>query len=262
MSRSRRFTLAGLVLAVLAALLAEVEGPGLSEAPGAAAAAEPLAAALVPLGPAKAVVSTLLWSQLLRHRQENDPEITAAASRALLALHPGLESVREHLAWQLLVTDVSLAGDPERQRALVLTGLTLLEEGLELEDSPRLHGTLGQVLALRLVHEPRLRQVAEEYFGAPPEEIAIQELREADNPALAPLLAELLLQRGGQAWEREQDDYAARRDLSEARRLLDDLDEQRVDPVHRRELSEALAALDALLPGDERPGDGRPEDGP
>ena len=107
-----------------------------------------------------------------------------------------------------------------------------------------------------------LIDLAEEYFGAPPEEIAIQELREADNPALAPLLAELLLQRGGQAWEREQDDYAARRDLSEARRLLDDLDEQRVDPVHRRELGEALAALDALLPGDGRPGDGRPEDEP
>ena len=209
------------------------------------AAEEPLTLALAPLGPAKAVLSTLLWARVQQQRRMGEVETAAPLSRALLALHPGLSVVREHLATRLILSDAALAPDLPRYRALVLTGLAMLEEGQAFGDSPRLHEAMGQLLAIQSRNDPRFWEVASEYFGAPPEEIAIQELRLADGPQLgALLLADLLLDRGFASWERDRDGYAADRDLREAQVLIEEaLPGETGFSEERRLLAERIAEL-------------------
>ena len=214
-------TVVGLALLVGASVLAP--GGGDDSAPrDVRAAEEPLAVALTPLGPAKAVLSALLWERLQLQRRAGEVETAAPLSQALLALHPGLAVVREHLATRLILSDAAQAPDLPRYRALVLTGLSMLEEGQAFGENPRLHEALGQLLAIQGRNDPRFWEVASEYFGAPPEEIAIQELRLAGGPRLAALLlADLLLDRGFESWELDRDGYAADRDLSEAQELIE-----------------------------------------
>lgn len=235
---------AGLVLLVASGWLA----PGsqhVSDIDGVSPAAEPLAVALAPLGPAKAVLSSVLWVQMQQQRFDGEIDSVVPLSRALLALHPGLATVREHLATRLILSDAATALDSPRYRALVLAGLALLEDGQVNGDSPQLHEAMGQLLAVQGRNDPRFWEVAFEYFGAPPEEIAIQELRQAQNPRLATLLlADLLLDRGFEAWERNSDAYMADRDLREAQQLIETVPEGEMGfAVERRILGERIAEL-------------------
>lgn len=237
-------TVVGLALLAGASVLAP-GGSDDSELLDVRAAEEPLAVALTPLGPAKAVLSALLWERLQLQRRAGDVETAAPLSQALLALHPGLAVVREHLATRLILSDAAQAPDLPRYRALVLTGLSMLEEGQAFGENPRLHEALGQLLAIQGRNDPRFWEVASEYFGAPPEEIAIQELRLAGGPRLAALLlADLLLDRGFASWELDRDGYAADRDLSEAQGLIEvALPGETGFGEERRLLSERIAEL-------------------
>lgn len=182
--------------------------------------AEPLAAALLPLGPARALVSAGLWVRFLQSHVESDAEALAWLSEGLLAVHPELERVREHLASQLIVTTAPAAPDDARHRALVQRGLGMLEDGLELSDSQRLHGALGRLLVVQSRHDPRFGSAARQYFGMDPTDLAIDELRSAgDSEGSSVFLADLLVDRGIDAWLRDRDLHAADRDLAEAERL-------------------------------------------
>ncbi|GEM_PF-3089043 len=252
-------TVAGLVLLVGASAVAPSSSDD-GEALDVRAAEAPLAVALTPLGPAKAVLSALLWERLQLQRRAGDVTTAAPLSQALLALHPGLSVVREHLATRLILSDAAQAPDLPRYRALVLTGLSMLEQGQAFGENPRLHGALGQLLAIQGRNDPRFWEVASEYFGAPPEEIAIQELRLAGSPRLAALLlADLLLDRGFTSWDLDRDGYAADRDLREAQELIEvALPGETGFGEERRLLAERIAELrERIADESEAEGDGR-----
>ena len=182
---------------------------------------EPLAVALAPLGPGKAVISAALWARLLRGQTEGDSEAAESLALALLELHPDLDEVREYLAHRLIVSESRRAPDRERHRLAVIRGLQILDEGIARTDSPRLHGYLGRVLAMRPESDPWFRPVVEQYWGETPEELAIDALRRSDVPQVdAWLLADLLVERGLWALEVRADRWRARRDLAEATTVL------------------------------------------
>lgn len=228
------------LLGATALLLAGVFAP---RDPG-PARSEPLAAALAPLGPAKALASSLLWARLLTAQREAQAGRTAAFGRALLELHPDLEVAREYVANQLVVTEAPRAPDTARHDLLVAAGLALLDEGLALRDSPRLHGTLGRLLVLQRDNDPRFRGAAEAWLGDELPGAALEHVRRSElSWSDRVLLAGLLLERG-QASLRAGDRWAARDDWQEARDALAPLHDlegalidQRLDGL-ARELSE------------------------
>ncbi|MFT7462622.1 MAG: hypothetical protein ACI9EF_000964 [Pseudohongiellaceae bacterium] len=225
-------------------------------------AKEPLAIALQPLGPAKAVLSALLWERVQQQRRAGEIDSAVPLSRALLALHPGLHVVREHLATRLILGDASRAPDQARYRALVFTGLSMLEEGHEAGSVPQLHEAMGHLLAIQGRNDGRFWEVASEYFGAAPEDIAIQELRVADNLHLgALLLADLLLDRGFSLWEVEQDAYGADRDLAEAQKLIEGAPQEDTGFVEERQmLGERIAELRQRIADENRVETGLPDE--
>ncbi|RKY17196.1 MAG: hypothetical protein DRQ55_16375 [Planctomycetota bacterium] len=188
------------------------------------AATEPLAAALAPLGPVRALVASVLWAQLVHARTEGDLDKILLVSEGLLAMHPGLEIVREHLAAQIVLTRAPAALDDARHDALVQRGLSMLEDGIALSGSARLHGALGRLLVTQSRVDPRFNSAARRFFGADPLAVAIEELRQAadaDNSSI--VLADLLVDRGISAWVREGDLLGADRDLAEAEAIAMDL---------------------------------------
>jgi hypothetical protein len=211
----------GGLLGALALALAGVFAPARAEA----ARGEPLAAALAPLGPLKSLASSLLWARLLDEQMHGAGERATGLARALLELHPDLETVREYLAQQLVVTEAPRAPGAARHAALVAAGLALLEQGLELRESPRLHGALGRLLATQRRSDPGFRGPAEAWAGDALETVALLHLRRSELHLLdRVLLAGLLLERG----ERELDAgdaWAARRDWQDARAALQPLRE-------------------------------------
>jgi hypothetical protein len=220
----------GLGLLGVAALLAPAPGQDSGFGSGSAQALssgemnrwkEPLAEALRPLGPVRSIASALLWMEVLQQQKAGQLDAVADVAEGLLAIHPDLSLVRGFLARQVIVTEAPRAPDVRRHRALVGRGLALLEEGLELSDSPRLHATLGQLLAVQSRSDPRFRAVATQYFGEDPQQIAIQELRLSESGTMGRVwLAELLLDRCREAVLRTGDLFRARRDLAEVEDLL------------------------------------------
>lgn len=238
-------------LALLGAAGAVPSGQRATAAPGTAALAlnEPLAAALEPLGPLRPLISSALWVQLLRSRLEGDDEQVLLFSEGLIALHPELERVREHLASQLIVTEAPRAANAERHRALVQRGLCLLEDGQLLSESPRLHGALGRLLTLQVRVDARFAAAARQYFGSDPVTVAIDELREAGTHAGSDVfLADLLVERGLVAWTRDADVRGADRDLAEAEALTSALPGEEAQELTARiaEIRREMASL--LLP--------------
>jgi hypothetical protein len=220
--RGRTAALTGALLLVLSAVVPQGHRDDLEGIPGveARAAMEPLAAALSPLGPAKSLVSSALWVQLLRSRLTDDVDQLVLVSEGLLAVHPGLERVREHLAAQLVITRAPRAVDDERHDALVQRGLAMLEDGIALDGSPRLHGALGRLVATQTRHDSRFASAARRFFGHDPLAVAIEELRLAgDATDSSVVLADLLVDRGLTAWVRDGDVPGADRDLREAEAL-------------------------------------------
>lgn len=183
-----------------------------------------VARALQPLGPLKAVLSATLWVALLDSQVYGTPTRVGTVAEGLLTLHPGLEAVRQFVAEQLIVNEAARAPDAARHRALVLRGLAILEDGLARDDSPRLHGALGRLLVAQARSDPRFAEIARQYYGALPEEVAIDELRRSARALDAIVLADLLVARGLRAL-RHEDPPAARRDLAEAEALLSALPE-------------------------------------
>jgi hypothetical protein len=221
MGRSWQPVIAGLALLVGSQfVVGEPEQLVGEEAGSVRAELEPLAAALAPLGPVKAIVAAGLWNAILRGQQLGDSERVVTLAEGLLALHPELVVVRDYLAQVLIIHQASRAPDDARRRALVMRGLAILEEGIRLSDSPRLHGVLGRMLMTQSYSSPDFRNVAREYFGTLPEEVAIDELRQAERLSHdSVLLIQLLLQRARES--RELSDYAmAERDLAEVEDLL------------------------------------------
>jgi hypothetical protein len=215
-ARRHAFGLVGLAALALAALL-----PPAAPADTQRTVGEPLAVALAPLGPIKAMVSAALWTRLLRGQTEGDSAAAESLALALLELHPDLDEVREYLAHRLVVSEARRAPDRERHRLAVTRGLQILDEGLARRDSPRLHGYLGRLLAVRPDMDPWFRSVVEQYWGDTPEELAIESLRRSDAPQVdAWLLADLLVERGLWALEARDDPWRARRDLAEAEAVL------------------------------------------
>lgn len=201
---------------------------------------EPLAAALAPLGPLKSLASALLWARLLDEQRHGEGERAAGLSRALLELHPDLDTVREYLAGQLVVTEAPRAPGAARHAALVTAGLALLEQGLQARESPRLHGALGRMLATQRRSDPAFRGPAEAWAGDALETVALLHLRRSELHLLdRVLLAGLLLERGARALD-AGDAWAARRDWQEARDALQPL--RALEGVSVDEQLEGLAA--------------------
>lgn len=197
------------------------EVPGVPSSDDALAVAEPLAAALAPLGPLRAIVSSVLWVKLVRSELAGDSQAMSLVTEGLLAIHPDLERVREHLASDLIVNRAPQAPDGVRHRALVHRGLSMLEDGLELNDSPNLHGLIGRIVALQSRHDPRFDAAARRFFGSDPGDVAIDELRLGlDTYGSQAFLADLLVDRGLASWTRDEDVAAAVRDLAEAEQLI------------------------------------------
>jgi|GEM_PF-6274572 len=221
---------------------------------------EPLAAALAPLGPIKALASSLLWTRMLLAQMEAQGERTAAFGRALLELHPDLEAVREYVANQLVVTEAPRAPDAARHDRLVAGGLALLEEGLLLRDSPRLHGALGRLLVLQRDNDDAFGPAAEAWLGDEVPAAALDHLRRSElSFSDRVLLAGLLLERG-EAERRAGDRWAARRDWQEAaaalaplRELEGALIDQRLQDLARELLEQGVGpAGDGALPEERR----------
>lgn len=210
---------------------------------------EPLAQALAPLGPVKAIASAALWARLDREEKRGESREVELIARALLELHPGFDDVREYLAYQLVVSEARRASDPERRDAIVDAGLELLEQGLDLNDSPRLHSALGQLIVSRRERDPTFRLAIERRYGDPPSEVAIDHLRraEADDPLDMMVLAQLLVERGLRALFTDRAVRSARRDLSEAEERLGPV--RADDPREARRitgpLKDAIAHVDA-----------------
>ncbi|MDG2148391.1 MAG: hypothetical protein P8N09_02590 [Planctomycetota bacterium] len=216
---------------------------------------EPVARALAPLGPFRAVASSVLWMMVQGRQQDGDAEAVADLAEGLLLLHPGLEEVRVFLARQLVVTQAPHSPDQARHRALVARGLSMLEEGFALsdaEDSERLHGALGTLLAIQKDADPRFSPVAAQYFGERPEDVAIAELRRARRSEVNALnLILLLVDRGLTTLRLDGDSLEANRDLEEATAVLQQFDEE-----ERRAITPELEVLRQQLnlsaPEDER----------
>jgi len=203
--------------------LALIAGAGVIDqvgAPDAPDASEPMALTLAPLGPIKAIVSSMLWVVMVDSQLAGDERRVATIARALLEVHPGLLVVREYLANQLIVTEAPSAQSGERHDALVMLGLSLLEDGLVLSDDPRLHSALGRTLAVQRAVDHRFAPAAERFLGASLEDVAIDALALSDQRIDAWLRADLLVERGMDALVRGGDRWAATRDLAEAQRSL------------------------------------------
>jgi len=184
---------------------------------------EALAAALRPLGPVRTIISSALWTQLTHGQARGDAEAAATLARALLALNPGLATVREYLAGQLLVTEAPRAPDRARHDALVATGLALFEDGLALPGGAVLHAPFGRALAVQSMSgvDDRFAAAAEAWLGEMPEERALTELLASGPVGFDRWLAgSLAVQRGLAAWLLDGDRGAAQRDLSLARSLV------------------------------------------
>lgn len=226
MTLSPRHSLAaGLLCLALAVWLApgvrSFDSTGDGTAGDARPVMEPLARALVPLGPVRAVVSSALWMMVQRKQQDGDPDAVADLAEGLLALHPELEEVRVFLARQLVVSQAPRSPDDALHRALVARGLRMLEDGPPIRDSERLHAALGTLLALQVDMDPRFAPVAAQYFGERPEEVAISELRRARQGGRGALnLIILLVDRGLNTLRRGGDPFEAARDLEEATDVL------------------------------------------
>jgi hypothetical protein len=206
---------------------------------------EPVARALVPLGPLRAVASSVLWMVLQRKQQEGDAEAVADLAEGLLVLHPDLAEVRVFLARQLVVSQAPRSPDDGRHRALVTRGLHMLEEGFERADSERLHGALGTLLTLQMDMDPRFPPVAAQYFGERPEDVAIAELRRASAGGTNALnLILLLVDRGLTTLRLGGDPVDAARDLEEATGVLQQFGEDD-RMVIAPELEELRQQLDA-----------------
>lgn len=205
-------------LSIGLALLLAAAWAGQRGEPPSRLSAEPLARSLAPLGPVKAILSSALWYQLLRSEVEADSERFAWTARALLELHPGLDSVREHLAVQLVTSEARRAPDLERRAALVERGLILLDEGLELSHSRRLHLTMAELLMDRRRKDPLFALTVERALGDSPEELAIEHLLSArsEDPIHAAMLASLLVERGVRSLVVDGRVGAAKRDLAAA----------------------------------------------
>ncbi len=209
----------GGLLGALALALAGLFAPAHAEP----ARGEPLAAALAPLGPLKSLATSLLWARLLDEQLRGEGERVAGLGRALLELHPDLETVREYLANQLVVTEAPHAPGAARHAALVAAGLALLEQGLALRDSPRLHGALGRMLVTQRRSDPAFRAAAEAWAGDDLEIVALLHLRRSElEPLDRVLLAALLLERGEHELD-AGDAWAARRDWQDACAALEPL---------------------------------------
>ena len=223
--------LAGAVLVAAAGALSHA-----APAP-AGASSEPLALLLAPLGPVKPLLSSALWVALLQQEQRGSPEDLVPLSRALLELHPGLDAVREFLAGQLVVTEAARATDADRHDALVRAGLSLLDDGRVLSDSPRLHAALGRLIYTRRLQDPAFEPVAEAYFGGSLLDVAIDALGRSPDAEDGPLRAELLVERGLRDL-RDGSLREARADLADAEAAL---------VPSRGRSAEEDAQLDALL---------------
>jgi hypothetical protein len=232
------------------------------------AASEPMALTLAPLGPVKAIVSSMLWVVLVDSQVAGDERRVATIARALLEVHPGLLVVREYLANQLIVTEAPRAQNSgrhdasERHDALVMLGLSLLEDGLVLSDDPRLHSALGRTLAVQRTVDHRFTPAAERFLGASIEDVAIDALGLSEQPIDAWLRADLLIERGMGALGRGGDRWAATRDLAEAQRTLaglGELDEMDTETAERmlHPLRQALAIDAAQREPDEGGEDSR-----
>jgi hypothetical protein len=226
MSRSRlRLAAALLLLAASAVLARPAPAPGDSSRDagdgGEARDVEPLARALGPLGPVRALVSSALWSRLLHDQMTGDAEEASALARALLALHPGLATVREYLAGQLLVTEAPRAPDRARHDALVATGLALFEEGLARPGGAALRAPFGRTLAVQSMVDSRFAAAAEPVLGEMPEERALRELLASGPRGFDRwLAANLAVEQGLAAWRLDGDRAAVHRALQLARELL------------------------------------------
>jgi hypothetical protein len=191
-----------------------------SEAADASRASEPIALTLASLGPVKAIVSSMLWVVLAESQAEGDERRVATIARALLQVHPGLAVVREYLANQLIVTEAPYASTPERHDALVMLGLSLLADGIELTDNPRLHSAMGRTLHVQRMVDERFVLAAERFLGASVEDIAIDALARSEASIDAWLRADLLVERGMDAAGPGGNRWSAIADLEEAERAL------------------------------------------
>ena len=219
--------LAGAAALIAAGFVAPDAGSG-------APHSEPLAAALAPLGPFKSLASSLLWAQMLTAQMEAEGQRTAALGRALLELHPDLEIAREYVANQLVVTEAPRAPDLARHDRLVANGLALLEQGLQLRDSARLHGAVGRLLVQQRVGDPAFRVAAEAWLGDDLEAVAIEHLQRSELYSPDRLaLGGLLLERGEQEI-RDNDVWAARRDWQAASAALAPLHESEAALIDQR----------------------------
>ncbi len=235
MTRTARQTLLrvtlGLTLIVAAGALAppRTSGDGVD--------ADPLSRSLAPLGPIKAVISSMLWTDLLRQGQLGRTERAQVVAEALLRLHPDLGAVREYLSFEFAVTQATRAPDRLRHRVAVIRGLQVLQEGLEREGGEELSGPLARLLTARSLVDPWFGAVVEQYWSESPEEMAIDVLRHAtDSPDDRLLLASLLVRRGLREVEVRSDPWRARRDLEEADALLQSIGEN----SEERQVIEAL----------------------
>lgn len=243
MPRRWRAGLPGLLLLGLAG------APLLAAPPAGRGSGEPLALALAPLGPVRALVSSALWVDLLRTQSDVDSDRVTSLARALLEVHPDLEVVRIYLANQLIVTEARRAPDRARHDALVEAGLLLFEEGLQRHDSPRLRSALAWTLAAQARSDVRFAAVASRHFGVTAEDEAIELLQGAEDPADARARGELLVERGLSALAVREDERSARRDLDEAERALAPLaaEPDGGAPDGRAEAESLLAPLRAAL---------------
>jgi len=210
----------GAAQALAGAVLVAGAGALFHAAPAPArASSEPLALLLAPLGPVKPLLSSALWVAVLQQEQHGSPEDLVPLARALLELHPGLDAVREFLAGQLVVTEAARATDADRHDALVQAGLSLLDDGRVLTDSPRLHAALGRLLYTRRLQDPAFEPVAEAYFGGSLLDVAIEALGRSPDAEDGRLCAELLVERGLHDL-RDGSPREARADLADAEAAL------------------------------------------
>ncbi len=241
----------GLVLLALAGAVARHDP---EDARGADA---PLALALAPLGPIRALVSSALWVDLLHGQSANDSERVATVAGALLEVHPDLDVVREYLADQLIVTEARRAPDAARQDALIEAGLRLYEDGLQSRPSRKLRSALAWTLATQARIDVRFAIVAGRWFGRSAEDTAIDLLEGSEDPADARTRGVLLVERGLSALSRRGDRRAAQRDLAEAERAVAPLAAHDADGA-----GDVLAPLQAALTAESEPVPESPAPGP
>jgi hypothetical protein len=216
------------VLGVSLLLCAGAVGRVAAPPPG--TAQEPIARALAPLGPVKALLSAALWTAVQAGQAAGDSARLVGLSHALLDLQPDLDVVRRFLAGQLVVTEAPRAADGARHDARVGAGLSLRGEGLERRDSYALRVELAETLLVQRFVDPAFEPVAGEHFGAPILDVAIELLSGAERTSdRSRLLAALHVERGEQALVRNADAWAARRDLA-APRLAPASGTPRADP--------------------------------